>query len=515
VDIYIVLGVSVALQISAAVLALRLIRVTGSRWAWISLAVAILLMALRRSMTLFALVQSGHTAGADLSTELVALLISVLMVGGLAGIGPVIRRIQEKERYQRRLELRIHQAQKLESLAALAGGVAHDFNNLLAGMLGSADLARRKLDDPREAARHIGAVVSSARHAEELTGQLLAYAGGRPMKLQPVPVDKMIRESAGLIAAAVGARAEVRFELGAPDAIVEGDPGRLRQVLLNLVTNAAEAVQEPHGLVTVQTHLESNGVRGKQPLSDDVGTTLHLQVQDTGAGMDPETQARVFEPFFSTKFTGRGLGLAAVCGIVQSHGGTVEVESLEGRGSTFEVTLPAERRRSGGPVPEASSPVAQPPGPSARSGEILVVDDEPAVREILRESLEELGYRTRCLASGRAAVDSCSAGWKQPVAILLDLTMPELDGIATLEALREAGCTAPVVLMSGYAEAEVRERVDASTASAFLHKPFDLDTLEEELVKVVSQASESASAVSDGAISAPACSQASHAQAGV
>jgi len=388
---------------------------------------------------------------------------------------------------RRRLERRIQQAQKNESMEVLAGGVAHDFNNLLVGILGSAELALNALEPTAAARPLVERIGESARIAADLARQMLAYAGRARVVLDQVDPNALVAEMAGLLEAALPRKVRLRFEPGAALPPIEGDPTRLRQVVMNLVVNAGEAIQDREGHVTVRTGvLEADTETLRSPyIASDVpaGRYVAIEVVDDGSGMDEDVLRRLFDPFFSTKFAGRGLGLAAVLGIVRAHRGTILVESRPGAGSRLRVLLPAA------PAPE-EPPSRAPEGhlPAGRStaadagrapcrGAVLVADDDDTVREIARHMLARAGWPVleardgeACLALFRARLGA--TGSDRIACVLLDLAMPRMDGHETLAALQALQPDVSVVVCSGFAEHDISAPADGDARIVFLAKPF-------------------------------------------
>lgn len=375
------------------------------------------------------------------------------------------QRRQEAERA--RLEERMRQAQQLESLGLLAGGVAHDFNNLLAVVLGNAGLAL-ELEPGTEVARALRQIETAAERAAELTTQLLSYAGQAARRLEDVDLDRLVRETGELASVSIPPKVTVRYELAA--ARVHGDATQLRQIVMNLLTNAAEAIGDARGSIVARVGerrlgaAELAGAVGGSALRP--GAAVVLEVEDTGAGMDAQTQRRIFDPFFTTKATGRGLGLAAMLGIVRGHGGAVLVESAPGQGSRFVVALPPAARGSGRAPASVEAPVEP-----ALVGTVLIVDDEPEVREVVRLTLERAGLATLEAANGLEALELLRRHPEPIDLVLLDMTMPELDGAETLVAMRELVPDLPVIVSSGHARQHALARLPDRRV-AFLHKPY-------------------------------------------
>jgi nitrogen-specific signal transduction histidine kinase/CheY-like chemotaxis protein len=380
----------------------------------------------------------------------------------------------------RLLERRMQESQKLESLGVLAGGIAHDFNNLLMVILGSVSLLQRELGRAHPTLAHVTQIEGASRRAADLCRQLLAYAGKGRFLLEHVSLNRLIEETTNLLQVSISKKAVLRLHLHAALPAVLADATQLRQVLMNLVINASDAVGDQPGLISISTgvvnadrgYLEAGFVPPDLPPGD----YAYLEVSDSGAGMSAETQARIFEPFFTTKFTGRGLGLAAVLGIVRGHRGALKVYSELGKGSSFKLLLPAGADEPEHPRTERTGKMA----PNA-GGTILVVDDEVKVREVTSRLLEGLGFRTLEAADGAEAIRIYREHARQISCVLMDLTMPRLDGAETFRELRKLQPDVRVLLMSGYNEQDAVARFVGKGLAAFIQKPFVLEELEKQL----------------------------------
>ena len=385
----------------------------------------------------------------------------------------------EMEAERRAYEERLNNSQRLESLGLLAGGIAHDFNNLLTSMLGNIDLLRLDLDPTHPGQESVEQLELASRQATDLCKQMLAYSGRGRFVVQRVDLSTVIADVTDLLRLSVAPQVELELQLAATPCMVHADTTQLRQVVMNLVTNASEAVGGEPGRVTVTTQvLElSHGElkRSSLPMTTTLqpGVYSRVEVSDTGVGMDELTQARIFEPFFSTKFTGRGLGLAAVQGIVQAHGGAIHVESAPGEGTTVTIDLPFAPR-------DLQSPprLIEPPPPrdassdaSERRGVILVVDDERAVRRTAKRLLTRAGFEVLLAEDGQEGLDMALAHGDTIGLILLDMTMPELNGSEVLRQLRGQGVSTPILLSSGYSADEVIA-VHGVEPDGFLPKPY-------------------------------------------
>ncbi len=421
-----------------------------------------------------------------------AVLVPVLVVGLVwvhqlrRAVAARTTELQQAQARRDALEQKLAEARHLESLGLLAGGIAHDFNNLLQGVLGHADLALGDLPAQAPATEHVRLIEQSARRAADLTRQLLAYSGRTHIEFRPLDASALVRDTVELLAVSVGARCRLRADTPAGLPAVEADRSQLQQVVMNLVMNAAEALGEAGGDVTVRTSLvdADRDLLAQGYVDDDLqpGRYVAVEVADTGRGMPEDVRRRIFEPFFSTKSQGRGLGLAAALGIVRRHRGTMIVRSAAGAGTTFVARAPASAARV--------EPPAAPVGPATHAplvagGLVLVVDDEAGVRRVAVRMLERAGFATREASDGAEAVEMFERGPEAFRAVLLDLTMPRLGGEEALAAMRARRPAVPVVLASGYHEPEIVRRLRHDTALAFVQKPYKSEDLLARLGEVL------------------------------
>lgn len=387
---------------------------------------------------------------------------------------------QKAEEERRQLEAKVQQAQKLESLGVMAGGIAHDFNNLLVGILSSAGVALMKLPEDAPARRSIERIEKAALRAADLTHQMLAYSGKGKFDVQAIDLSALVEEMIHLLETAISKKAVVQYDFADELPLIEADPTQIRQVIMNLITNASEALGVSHGAILISTSVVHAAPEylAEAYYADDLpeGQYVCLEVTDTGCGMDAGTLEKIFDPFFTTKFTGRGLGLAVVLGIVRGHRGAVIIDSHPGHGTTFSVLFPAAGKREHIPAPR--------PEQSTKwrgSGTILVVDDERDVRETTREILEESGFSVITAAEGHEGVAAFRKHGQQIVAVLLDVTMPHMDGEGALEEIHRIRADVPVILFSGYAEEEITLKFQGRQVAGFIHKPFLPSTLIEKI----------------------------------
>jgi PAS domain S-box-containing protein len=385
---------------------------------------------------------------------------------------------KESEAARAKLQERMQQAQKLESLGVLAGGIAHDFNNLLCGVVGAADLALSDLPPGHPVTADLEQIRETGQRATELCRELLAYAGKGRFVVEPISLSEVVDSMAQLLKVSVSKKAVLRYELPGDLPEVEADASQLRQIVLNLVVNASEALEDRSGTITITTgamecdrdYLQSAYVDDELP----PGTYAFLEVADTGCGMAPGTLGRLFDPFFTTKFTGRGLGLAATMGIVRGHRGTIKVHAEPGGGATFKVLLPATERQ-----PRRSAELARQRW--LGSGTVLLADDEETVRTVGRRMLEALGFEVLLARDGREGLAVFRDHVDEIVLVLLDMTMPQMGGVETYLELRRLRPDVGVILISGYNEQEATRRFASEGLAGFIQKPFALETLRQAL----------------------------------
>lgn len=362
--------------------------------------------------------------------------------------------------------------QKLESLGILAGGIAHDFNNLLTGILGNASLvldARVGTEEDQAALREL---LNAAERAADLTRQMLAYSGRGKFVSVPISAGREAEEITSLIRASIPRNVRVVFDV-ADTPLIEADKGQLQQLLMNLVINAAEAIGPAGGEVRIGTRAQcfTTAVGGFYPAEElRPGEYVVIEVEDNGHGMNEATKARIFDPFFTTKFTGRGLGLAAVLGIVRGHRGGIRVDSMPGAGTTFRVYLPVAANQS------KSSPRPDEMTSADGSGTVLIIDDEPAVRNVAKIALERCGYRTIVAEDGIRGLESFRDDPDSISLVLLDIAMPGLSGEETLQRIRAIRPDTSVLVSSGFSEADARARF-GDLVHGVLQKPYTASQL--------------------------------------
>ncbi len=420
------------------------------------------------------------------SGDAVAVLAAVRVermpgIGGLRVVGAArdVTETRRAEQERRELERHVLEARRLESLALLTGGVAHDFNNLLAVILGNSQMALTDAPPDSPLSARLARIRDAAQLGAGLTEQMLAYSGKSGVTLKLLDLSHLVDEMADLLGASVSERCRLELEL-APRARVEGDATQLRQVVLNLVTNASESLRDGSGALRVRTgvveqaagDLEGGvGAEGLLP-----GAYVYLEVSDDGHGMDATTQSHIFEPFFTTKFSGRGLGLAGVLGIVRAHHGIVQVRSEVGVGTRVRMLLP-EPRAALASVEE--KPVAR--ACERRTGTILVVDDQDFVVEVAQAFLERAGHRVITASGGRAAIECFRQHSHEIDAVLLDLTMPDASGEEVLGELQRIRPDVRVIIATGYTAETATKRLASHGVAGFVRKPYEPEEIVEQI----------------------------------
>ncbi len=388
----------------------------------------------------------------------------------------IVRDLSERKKEEAAraiLDERLRRADKLESLGTLAAGVAHDFNNILTIIMAEVALARVAKETGRPLGDNLLAIDQAAERAAELCRQMLAYGGRAHIDQQRIDLSALIADMSVMVESAVAKRASLRWQLEPGLRPVLGDSTQLRQVLLNLVLNACEATSAPTSEISIATgalHLASPAP-GRTASGDELGAGdyVWLEVTDAGAGMDATTAARMFDPFFTTKALGRGLGMASVIGIIRGHRGAIDVESELGRGTRIRVWLPAAAAAAADGDRPAALPKA---GLTARgTGLLLVVEDEPGIRRATGALLRSYGFEVLLAADGAEGVELFAAHAGRIRAVLMDLAMPGMDGVAASAEIRRQAPGVPILLLTG----NVSVRPDAlskSGANELMEKPY-------------------------------------------
>jgi len=389
------------------------------------------------------------------------------------------RRQAEEDRLN--LEKQLLHAQKLESLGVLAGGIAHDFNNLLMAIMGNADLALMRLNPESPVVDNLKRIEQASARAADLAKQMLAYSGKGKFVIEHLDISRLVEEMLHMLEVSISKKAILRLNLTSPIHSVEADATQLRQIIMNLVINASEAIGDKSGVIAITSGcMECDRNYLKDVWLDENlsgGLYVYLEIADTGCGMEKETMAKLFDPFFTTKFTGRGLGMAAVLGIIRGHKGAIKVYSELNKGTTFKILLPASYR------PAEMFNGAAHTDDWQGSGTVLLVDDEETVRAIGSEMLRELGFQVITADDGREGV----AAYKQHqdiAFVILDLTMPHMDGEQCFRELRQLRPDVKVIMSSGFSEHEVTQKFAGKGLAGFIQKPYKFSVLKEAIRNV-------------------------------
>ena len=412
---------------------------------------------------------------APTAEQLDLLRAAARMTGLAVERGRAEEALREKRKRELELEEQLVQAAKMEALGVLAGGVAHDFNNLMATVLANAEFAQDLLPADSDVQEMLADIATASRRAGEFCQQMLAYAGRGPLKVSRVDVGKLLPELSVLVKAALSKKTSLEFTLFDGPLYVEGDENQLLQVVMNLITNAAESIGDGEGRIVVSSELvyyDESALRQLDPQAElPAGHYARLSVRDTGTGIAPKTMLRMFDPFFTTKFTGRGLGLSAVKGIITKHHGVIEIDSKVGEGTAFAILLPTTSAATS--VEEPSSPDSQECAPKR----ILIADDEAALRSILRRRLSHVGFDVLEAADGQEAIDVFCKHRDSIDCVLLDVSMPKRNGQEVEREMHAVRADLPIVLMSGFNRHEVRNQFGEADIAGSLQKPVTKEAL--------------------------------------
>ena len=398
----------------------------------------------------------------------------------LRGVVQDITKRKEDELEKLKFEKQILQTQKLESLGILAGGIAHDFNNILMGILGYTDLALSEISSVSPAREYIEAVNDSSHKAVGLVKQMLAYSGKGKFSLQPVDLNEVIKETIQMLNVSISKNSVLRFNYSPAPVLLNGDPSQIRQIIMNLTINASEAIEKKSGVIAVTTgtiycdreYIAGTGFEAQLTTEKQIpeGKYTFIEVSDTGIGMSKKTIARVFEPFFTTKFTGRGLGLSAIIGIVKGHSGLIKIYSEEGKGTTFKVLFPLIEDAVNINASDANENIVVDDWKG--QGIFLIADDEEVVRSLGKHIIQKLGFEVLTADDGREAVNLFKKHPDEIVAVLLDLTMPHMDGTEVFHEIRRMNPEVKVILSSGYNEQDATQQFVGKGLAGFIQKPY-------------------------------------------
>jgi signal transduction histidine kinase/CheY-like chemotaxis protein len=399
--------------------------------------------------------------------------------GAYLGANGLFQDITER----RQAEEALRQAQKLESLGVLAGGIAHDFNNLLTAILGNLNLAQTSIPLGSAALPYLENVEKSVLRAADLTKQMLAYSGRGRFVVKVHDLNQVVQEMTTLLRVSIPKKTTLRFHLDPRTLPIEADAAQIHQVVMNLVTNASDAIGEGEGAITLATRavtLSPNQIPSATPgqmLAP--GPYAVMEVSDSGSGMSPEVRARIFDPFFTTKASGRGLGLSAMLGILRAHKAGIQIESQVGEGSTFTLFMPLAAHHHAEPAAAAAA------SGSRFTGEALVVDDEPTVLEFVSQALELIGFKTTTARDGAEAVEAFTKAPERFDLVLLDLTMPRMDGREALREIRLIRPEVPVILSSGFSDQEFLKETASESNLLFLQKPYQIKELKQIVLSLL------------------------------
>jgi len=401
-------------------------------------------------------------------------------IGGIVMFTRDITLLKLAQEERANFEQKLMETQKLESLGVLAGGIAHDFNNILTGIVGNNSLALTALPPNSPVTEYLEGIDEASQRAADLIRQMLAYSGRGRFVLQKLDLSRVVEKTTQLISISINKKVSVAFDLARNLPPVEVDAAQISQVIMNLVINASEAMGDHPGEIHLRTALINANTEylSKTEIASPLppGDYVVLEVVDNGCGIEPENLKRIFDPFFTTKFTGRGLGLAAVLGIVRSHKGTLTVKSEPGKGTTFRMLLPSATGAF-----DALSHVPFGDADWRGFGTVLVIEDEETVRTTVQRILNALGFEVVLAVDGREGVESFAKEPGRFCLVLLDLTMPRLDGAQVIGEIRQKNPQIPVVLMSGYSEQEATAHFSGKGLAGFIQKPFDIRTLQRTL----------------------------------
>lgn len=394
-------------------------------------------------------------------------------------------KLAEEERIH--LEQQIQQTQKLESLGVMAGGIAHDFNNILMAISGYTELLSMQLSPGSEAQDSVTQIITATNRAAELCRQMLAYSGKASFAIEKVDLGELVEEMSHLLKTTISKKALLNLHINRPIPSIQADPSQIRQIVMNLIINASDAIGEQNGFITVSvdaTYCDEANLRATELYESlTPGLYVHLEIADNGCGMDIETRTHMFEPFYTTKFTGRGLGLAAVLGIVRAHKGALKVSSEPNKGTIFTLLFPSIDLAKDTTLSTRAAALSNWRG----SGTVLLVDDEESIRNIGARMLKQLGFTVLTATDGQEALACYQQHHQEITLVVMDMTMPHMDGSEAFNALRQLNPRVRVVLASGYSTEDIQSRFNGKGLNGILQKPFTLDTLRETIRTVLEE----------------------------
>ena len=400
----------------------------------------------------------------------------------------------EVEAERRSLERQVQHAQKLESLGVLAGGIAHDFNNLLMAILGNADLAMDDTAIHAPARENIKEIIKASKRAAELAKQMLAYSGKGRFVIEPIDLNRFVAEMCHLLEVSISKKVVLKYNFADNLPTFDGDATQIRQIVMNLITNASEAIGDKSGEIALSTgamhcdraYLDDVNEVLKAGLDKplDEGQYVCLEVADTGCGMNAETIEKIFDPFFTTKFTGRGLGMAAVLGIVRGHRGAIRIHSEVGKGASFKILFPANEALENDDDATQTRDADQDDSWRGR-GTVLIADDEETVCAVGKQMLCKMGFNVLSAVDGYDAIEVFRDHADEIVCVLLDLTMPRMDGEQAFQEIRRIRSDVTVILCSGYDEQDATQRFAGKGLAGFIQKPYNMTELRAKLMAVL------------------------------
>ena len=503
---YFILLLAIIIQFTAAILALRLVWITKKTFAWTSIAIAIVLMGLRRCFTAYEWYSRGMALlPVDIGQEIVGLATTVFMLVGVALIAPLFAKIKrsedqlrerveertaelnrsyqalqvelterrQAEREKAKLESQLRQAHKMEAIGTLAGGIAHDFNNILTPIIMFSEIAQRELAEDSPIRPYLDQVLKSSKRASDLVKQILTISRQTERKHVFMELGPLVKESLKLLRASLPATIEIQQDLNPEEGWILADPTEIYQVVMNLCTNAAHAMEETGGVLGVRL----KNVNLDQPVSAfgldlKPGPYLSLAIRDSGHGIPPDIFERIFEPYFTTKGIGEGtgLGLALVHSIARSSGGGIDVVSEPGKGTTIQVFFPLLKNTD---QVESEQVMPMPRG----SERILLADDEPDIVAAVKIILEKLGYQVETFNNGQEALEAFWADPERFDLVFTDQTMPQLTGMELAQEIIKVRPHLPIVICTGFSEAITPEQVQSQGIVELLLKPLTPDKL--------------------------------------
>ncbi|HOK08987.1 MAG TPA: PAS domain S-box protein [Candidatus Hydrogenedens sp.] len=402
--------------------------------------------------------------------------------GVVCGILDITEQKKREEQEKQMLE-RMYHIQRIQSLEVLSGGVAHDFNNILMAIIGSAELAMHEIPEISPAQHYLQEIVNASKKGAELATQMLSYAGKRKLVARKININNLVNEMTQILKATISRKAILKLDLAEEIPMIEGDATQISQIIMNLVVNASEAMGNKSGVIVLRT-----GARiCEQQYLDTLflpnelkeGLYVVLEVVDTGCGMDEEAKIHLFEPFYTTKFTGRGLGMATVLGIVRNHKGGIKVYSEEGKGTTIKIFLPAIEWEA-----ERQTVFTTDSKEWRGSGKVLLAEDDETICALTQRMLQYLGFEVFVAVDGREAVQIFEQNRDSISAVILDMTMPHMDGIEACLAIRKISESVPIILTSGHPQDELNKKINQSCISGYLQKPYRFEELKTVLMNI-------------------------------